>query len=113
VVARWAHNPKVVRSSRASATKEKAVSIRNSLFYLKKSVARWTHIRQMADVRLSLASASGDKLVSDLDSLFYFKKTLARCAHIRQLADVRSSRASATEEKEFHLKSVFFLFCIR
>ena len=32
VVARWAHNPKVVRSSRASATKNRLFLFRNSLF---------------------------------------------------------------------------------
>jgi hypothetical protein len=53
VVARWAHNPKVVRSSRASATKEKAVSNRSSFFLLPKS-----EVFILQNIQLCLQSTS-------------------------------------------------------
>jgi len=50
LVARRAHNPKVVRSSRALATKKRVVSFGNSfLFYGVLTLARRAHIRPSAD----------------------------------------------------------------
>ena len=64
VVARWAHNPNVVRSSRASATNRKEIVKSNFLFlfqYISRCVARGAHIRQLTDVRSSRASATKKK----------------------------------------------------
>ena len=59
MVARRAHNPKVVRSSRALATKKRVVSFGNSfLFYTILKLDCRAHISQLTDVRSSRALAT-------------------------------------------------------
>ena len=71
MVARRAHNPKVVRSSRALATKKRVVSFGNSfLFYTILKFARRSHISQRTDVRSSRALATRKPL--ELPTAFLF-----------------------------------------
>ena len=51
MVARWAHNPKVVRSSRASATKERLFQKEAAFFVAKSAVFICQNIRYVYCLR--------------------------------------------------------------
>ena len=97
LVARWAHNPKVVCSSQASATK-KLIKHRG----VEQLVARWAHNPKV--VCSSQASAT-KKLIKHRG----VEQLVARWAHNPKV--VCSSQASATKIKRFQMESLFFI-CI-